>query len=106
MSDGNPEQILAKAIEEIQKFPPTNAMVIAWYSQSQDGSGIMRYLHSSADGPSLTALTSDLAFELHISRRSIFGRNPAVDVVYPIQKGFCIHGVDQLESCAACQAES
>lgn len=82
MSDGTPEEILRKALEDIEKYPPVNAMLICWYSKNENGSGIMRYLHSTADGPDMTALLSDMTFENHISKRSMFGRY-AIDVVYP-----------------------
>lgn len=83
--DGTPEEILRKAIEEIKKrYPPLNAMIIAWYSENEKGNRIIRYLFSNSHGPDLTALISDLAFENHISRRSIFG-NPDVYEVYQMQ---------------------
>lgn len=82
--DGSPEQILAKAREEFKKHPPINAMIVAWYSRNDNGTGTMRYLHTEVDGPHLTALLSDLDFENHIARRSMFGRY-AVDAVYPMK---------------------
>lgn len=82
--NGTPEQILALALEEIKKYPPVNAMVIAWYSKKENGTGVMRYLHSTADGGHMTSLISDLAFENHISRRSIYGKYE-VDVTHPAE---------------------
>lgn len=89
VGDGAPEEILQKALEAIKgDHPPNGAMVVAWYSFNKDGDGTMRYLFSAADGGHLTALLSDLAFENHISRRSIFGdhREKQIDVVYPARK--------------------
>lgn len=86
--DGSPEEIFRKASEAIKSDRPVHGtLVVAWYSRNE-GSGVtLRYLHTTADGGHLTALLSDLTFENHISRRSIFGDDRTkVDVVYPIHK--------------------
>jgi hypothetical protein len=86
--DGSPEEIFQKALETMKgDHPVEGALVVAWYSRNEDGSGTLRYLHTGSDGRNLTALLSDLTFEFHISRRSIFGDDRAkVDVVYPVRK--------------------
>ena len=84
--DGSPSEILKKAEEEmLGKHPPVNAMIIGWYSTNEKGSITMRYLHWEIGGSDLTALLSDLAFENHILRRSIFGNTPDVYEVYPAE---------------------
>lgn len=86
--DGSPDEIFRKALEAIGSDHPVHgSLVVAWHSVNESGSGTLRYLHTDTDGRNLTALLSDLAFENHISRRSIFGNgNAKVDEVYPIRK--------------------
>jgi hypothetical protein len=87
--DGSPTQILRKTLKEFKRHPPIGPMVIAWYSKNDVGSVTMRYLHAGGDGGHLTALLSDLAFENHVSRRSIFGKYPEkCDEVYSVRKDF------------------
>ena|ERR1035438_3285513 len=82
--DGTPYEILRKALKLMKgKYPPVNAMIVAWYSQNERGSGTMTYLFTANGGERLTALLSDLTFENHISRRDIYGKNHVADEVYP-----------------------
>jgi hypothetical protein len=83
--DGSPETILEKAAVAFKKHPPINAMIVAWYSQNEKGSGTLRYLLTDAGGGHMTALLSDMAFENHIARRGIFGKETvaSIDEVYP-----------------------
>jgi hypothetical protein len=83
--DGSPEEIFRRASEAMKgDHPLCGTLVVAWYSRNEKGSGTLRYLHTTDDGAHLTALLSDLSFENHIARRSIFGNgNTKVDEVYP-----------------------
>lgn len=87
-SDGSPDEIFRKALEAIEGDHPVHgALIVAWHSVNESGSGTLRYLHTDNDGRNLTALLSDITFENHISKRSIFGNgNAKVDEVYPIRR--------------------
>ena len=85
--DGAPLEILEKAAIAFKEHPPINAMIVAWYSKNEKGSGTLRYLLTDAGGSQMTALLSDMTFENHIARREIFGKERiAVDEVYPVKE--------------------
>jgi hypothetical protein len=86
MADGTPEQVLLKALSDIkEKHPVDGELIVCWYSNNDHGEQTLRYYYATSEnrdsGKSMTALLSDMDFEYHINRRSIFGRQKT-DVVY------------------------